>query len=115
MDPDDRVGLDDGVDDRPQRAGLDGFAKPVERLTLGPDEDAVKSLVPVDRLFEVAGQVDDRSGRPTLPHAGEARGQQPVAGAIRNRVQKAPDLTHRGGGDIALLAVDHDLGPELTQ
>ena len=43
MRPDDRIRFDDGVDDRPQRTLLYGLAKPVERLPLRPDEDAVKS------------------------------------------------------------------------
>ena len=38
-----------------------------------------------------------------------------MAGTIRNRVQRAPDMTHRNGKDIALLAVDHDLDPKITQ
>ena len=54
MSPNDRIQLDDGVDDRPQSTVLYGLAKPVERLPLRTDEDAVKSLIAVDRLFEIA-------------------------------------------------------------
>src|SRR3989442_15944092 len=99
MRPDDRIRFDDGVDDPPQRSMLYGFPKPVERLPLRPDEDAVKSEVAVDRFFEIARQLDDRPGRPTLPHTDEARGQQSMAGTIRNRVQRASDMTHRSGND----------------
>jgi len=115
MRPDDRIRSDDGVDDRPQRGMLYGLPKPVERLPLRPDEDAVKSEVAVDRFFEITRQLDDRTGRPTLSYPDEARGQQSMAGTIRNRVERASEMTHRSGNDIALLAVDHDLDPKITQ
>ena len=54
MSSNDRIQFDDGVDDRPQGTMLYGLAKPVERIPLRADEDAVKSLIAVDRLFEIA-------------------------------------------------------------
>src|SRR5579884_2417966 len=59
----DRLGADHGVDDRPQRAGLDGYAQPVERLPLRPHEDPVQPQVAVDRLLEVARRLDEAATR----------------------------------------------------
>src|SRR5262249_45568675 len=113
--PHDRVRFDDGVDDRAQGTELDGVAEPVERLALRPREDAVKSEVTVDRLFEIATQLDDRPRRSTLSHADEARGKQSVARTIGTPAQRAPGPTHGGGNDIPLFTVDHDPAPEIMQ
>ena len=114
MRPNDRIGLDDGVDDWSQRTTLYGLLKPVERLPIRPDENSVKAEVAIDRLLEVARQLDNRAGRSALPDANEACGQQPMAGAVRNGVQRLPNLRHRSGNDIDLFAVEYYIDPEIA-
>ena len=75
----------------------------------------MQSKVAIDRLVEIAGELDDRACRPTLANADEARCQQPVARAIRNGVQQASHLTHSSRYDVRRLTVDHELDSELTQ
>src|SRR6476661_7518458 len=75
----------------------------------------MKSDVAVDRVLEIARQLDDRAGRTTLSYTGEACRQQPMTRAIGNRVHRASESTHRSGYDIALLAVDHDFDTEVPQ
>ena len=114
MRPNDRIGLDDGVDNWPQRATLYGVPKPVEGLPIRLDENSVKTEVAIDRLLEVALQLDNRAGRSALPDANEARGQQPMAGAVRDGIQRLPNLRHRSGNDIDLFAVEYYIDPEIA-
>lgn len=74
----------------------------------------MKPLVAVDRLFEVARQLDDRAGGSSVAQADEARGQQAVAGAIRNGVEQAK-VTNGSGDDVAVLAVEHELDAEIVE
>lgn len=111
----DAVWAYDGVDHRLQRARVHALPKSVESVPVRSHEDAVNSQIAVDRLLQIAGQLDDRAHRTALPHAYKALGKPPAPDKIRNRVQQAADLSHRGTDDVALLSIYHDLDPELTK
>src|SRR3982750_894631 len=109
------VQVEDLVDDRPKRAARDRLTEPVEIRAARLEKNPVERDVAIDRLLEVACQLDNRRGTSTLGDQRKASGQQTVPDEIDDGAQLAADLVNRVGSDVVGAAVEHNLDPELAE
>src|SRR5439155_19709830 len=80
-----------------------------------PEEHAVNRDVAIDRLFEIASQLDDARRDAVLRYERQAVVQQALPDEVDDGPWGTPDRLDSGGLRVPGVTIDYDFNAEVTQ